>query len=368
MSNRRTFVTDILGRYHDRPSSPAAADHRLSTRDYEYLCRAGLGPIAYQVLVGPGKEPVSEAHKMLLSADLTTRVLYKESYVAVAELLTESAAQDISVVLLKGISISAALYEPPHHRVMGDIDILVAENDVPKIHAILRAIGYGPRSRGRSPRLSEHHHHLPEVVHPTTGISIEVHSALMSRTGIAEEPIFQPSAFMTQLQESDFAGCPCARFSPEYQFVYTIGHWAIDLKWAINVISINDILHIVLRSGRDLHWDVIAGWMTENPMTADCITVIMSYLANCELIDLPEELKEQLRIATARIGSLNLCVLHWLLHAFPMSGSERITRMIPISVARKFWLTLLEPRSRYLRLAVAIWRIFFRRKPGKLSN
>lgn len=95
-------------------------------------------------------------------------------------------------------------------------------------------------------------------------------------------------------------------------------------------------------------WNTIGQWMDENTFAGDCITVIMSYLAKCSLIELPADLDVQFEASEKRIGSTNMRVLHWLLEKFPMSGRIKIGWFMTHGNARITWLTILEPGPRQL--------------------
>ena len=71
-------------------------------------------------------------------------------------------------------------------------------------------------------------------------------------------------------------------------------HWAIDYKWPFNVISINDIIHLVNRKDVTPDWSRIAAWMHEYSIFADTLTVLFLYLHEHGLIDLPTGLQREI--------------------------------------------------------------------------
>ena len=128
MRDTQTFVTELLCRYHGRRKNTGARSPPFQSDQKEYLIQCGLGPIAYGVLSqgnGDRSAPVDEA---FVSADLTARVIYRQMRKGVRTILTSACEAGIDIVLLKGISIAHEFYEPPYHRIMGDVDVLVRKD------------------------------------------------------------------------------------------------------------------------------------------------------------------------------------------------------------------------------------------------
>ncbi len=364
MSDKPRMVTALLARDHGRDAGAAEVLADMSEHERDYLVSCGLGPIAFQLLVLPDA-PAQHEDTTLRSAHLTAWVIYKQMQSATMEILTFATAACIDVVLLKGISIADELYASPHHRIMGDIDLLVRPDDATKLAELLRLRGYRPREAGDGPRVATDHHHLPELRHPETGVSVEVHTSLVSRTVLADDELNQPKVFNGEIRASSYQGIPCQRFSPEYQIVYTLMHWAIDYKWPFNVISINDVIHLVNRKDVTPDWSRVAAWMREYSIFADTLTVLFLYLHEHGLIDLPPALEREIAVARKRLGRANLHIQHWLLTTFPMSGRRKVGWVMTRQNARVVWLTLLEPRHKWRRPLVALSRILFRRTKGK---
>lgn len=363
MLDKARTVIELLARYHGRESNSSHTFTCVSEHELDYLVSSGLGPIAFQLL--NGSAATDEDDTTLRSAHLTTWVIYRQMQKATVEVLQFATAAGIDVVLLKGISIGDEMYASPHHRIMGDIDLLVSTDDAARLSELLESRGYQSRAPDDGPRIPANHHHLPELRHPDTGVTIEIHTSLVSRTVLADDALNQPEVFRGEIRPSTFQGIPCRRFSPEYQIVYTLMHWAIDYKWPFNVISINDIIHLVNRKDVTPDWDRIAAWMNDYSIFGDTLTVLFLYLQDCGLIDLPPALQSEIGVAKKRLGRTNLRILHWLLTTFPMTGRRKVGWVMTRQNARVIWLTLLEPRHKWRRPLVALSRILFRRTKGK---
>jgi len=120
---------------------------------------------------------------------------------------------EINHVLMKG-EVLRQIYPYPDMRQMGDVDMLVNEEDLPKIHELMKNIGFHFVSE------SDNHH-----VFVKSGLMIEFHNKLMPSRHPIWEDFFQ-SAFENTilLRESTY------QFTYEYHLVYLIAHIAKHFK------------------------------------------------------------------------------------------------------------------------------------------
>jgi hypothetical protein len=75
-------------------------------------------------------------------------------------------------IALKGAALAYALYDHPSERSMGDIDLLVADEEAPAAAAILEGLGYEPTCP------TWDHHHLPPLRHAVRDVTVELHTNL----------------------------------------------------------------------------------------------------------------------------------------------------------------------------------------------
>ncbi|MFQ5567240.1 MAG: nucleotidyltransferase family protein, partial [Paracoccaceae bacterium] len=266
---------------HGADEAMASGPRALGRADVRYLCGVGLGPIAWS-LTDAGRLAVpEECRETLHGAELTTRLIHRKMTLTAAELVDELRLAGVVPVLIKGISTSDQFYDPPHHRVMGDVDVLVEAAALEPAASVMKKLRYAAIGATPPDGAQWDHHHLPAARHPDSGVVVELHTGLFPPGSSAVgEPLFQVSHFREYLCESEFQGRSVYRFTPEFQLAYTVAHWAGDRKWPSNVISINDVLHIIRRSA-GFDWRLIDDWMRDSDWLAAGISVMLRYLIDC---------------------------------------------------------------------------------------
>lgn len=356
-----TFVTRLLRIYHGNATVSPQSTAPLSDYQTKYLCAAGLGPIAFDVYGEALRNSDPGNFATLQSADLTTRVIYRQLETAKAELLAVLQDVGITPVLLKGISTAIEFYSPPHFRLMADIDILVQQAEIDRTMTTLANLGYRISDAAWQKYYEQGHHHLPAARHPQTGATVEVHTQLLPRSEpIADEPVFQPDIIDAQKLEFDVKGIRAFRFKPEYQFIYTIAHWAIDGGWAVNLTSINDTIHIIRRYENELNWSVLAGWLATNPNLYPSVAALTTYLEQSDIFAIPSQLRQMLDNSNVKLQPRTMKTLLSYLHEYPFNAHERSFGDYEIARARLVWRHLTRPNTHDLMIPVAILRARFR--------
>lgn len=362
MKHTKELVLGVIRSYAAQrtlkpPVSPVPDDF------VEHIYQTGLASIARQAI---DPADLSDASQHLLrSADATARVIHRRIRNTAAEFLRLAHAHDIPVVLLKGISLADAVYAEPHHRIMGDLDLLVPKDKAQTLFDTAIDHGYQQPDEQDRVTIPEGHHHLPEIRDQQSGVPVEIHTALISRTLLADEPMFQRDAIWDYVEATEFDGIPCFRLCAEYRFLYTLAHWAIDYKWPTNLISLTDTLLSIQDQQSSLDWRRVRALAEQNPVVADLTATILSYFEHVELGPIPKDMRDSANASLRGIGKRNVRILHWLLSQFPLSGRRKVGRVLSRSNARIVWLTLLEPRFRWWRLPAAGYRILFRRRRGE---
>jgi len=93
-------------------------------------------------------------------------------------------AIDIEPVLLKGAALLVeGVYREPSLRFLGDADILIPANRSTEADAALKAAGFEAKSADVVPPPS--HHHLPKLHDPESGLGVELHTDVISRSSDA---------------------------------------------------------------------------------------------------------------------------------------------------------------------------------------
>ncbi len=90
-------------------------------------------------------------------------------------------AIDIAPLLLKGAAqLVEGTYPEPSLRILGDVDILIPADRSADAVAALQAAGFGAKSSDVVPPPA--HHHLPMLHDPETGVGVELHTDVISRS------------------------------------------------------------------------------------------------------------------------------------------------------------------------------------------
>jgi hypothetical protein len=356
----QTFVTQLLQIYHGgKPAGAGLID--LPTIDQvKFLCDVGLGPIAFKVYGDEFRQSDPTLFSVLQSSDLTTRVIYGLLEKAAVELAGELQKVGVIPTFLKGISTSEEFYAPHYLRLMGDIDILIKRSEVDLVMAKVADLGY--EITGEQWRMYRKHgaHHLPEARHPKTGVSIEVHTGLFAPAEFySGEYVFQPDIVAEQIIEFDYRGVRVARFTPEFQFIYTVSKWSVDRDWSVNLKNINDTIHILRKYESEFDWPTLSRWLAASPHLFPIIVVLLHYLEQADIITVSPQLFEALAGADRKLGSKKLRLLAWLLHTFPFNARNKVYDGYARWFAHALWLYLTKPNDRDLGIPSELFHQFY---------
>jgi len=360
MPAHQTFVTQLLRFYHGgKPGGAELID--LPTIDQvRFLCDVGLGPIAFKVYGDEFRQSDPTLFSVLQSADLTTRVIYGQLEKAAVELAGELQGAGVTPIFLKGISTSEEFYAPPYLRLMSDIDILIKRSEVDLVMAKVADLGY--EITGEQWRMYRKHgaHHLPEARHPKTGVSIEVHTGLFAPAEFySGEYVFQPDNIAEQSVEFDYRETRVARFSPEFQFIYTVSKWSVDENWAIKLTSINDTIHILKKYESEFDWPTLSRWFSSSPHLLPIAAALLHYLEQADIVTVSPQLREALAGTDRRLGSRKFKLLTWLLHTYPFNARDKVYGGFARWCAHSLWLYLTNPNYRDLGIPSARLQRFY---------
>ena len=365
-SERRNDLTlRLLKAYGTNPGERVQVP--LADRDVEAIYTLGLHFLVSHAIESGTAKVSDNVLEVLESADLTARVVHGQLASVAEDVLTLSTELSIPVVLLKGIANAADLYIQPHHRTMGDVDVLVKPEHSETLYRKLLSHGYSPMYRNRGMIWADGYHHLHPLQHPASEIPVELHTALFSRASPELQRIFAPSYAWQATMDSDFRGQPCLRLTDEFDFVYAITHWASDLGRATNAIGICDIFRMLEIRGTDLDWEKIRHWLIKSPQLANFVTVVLDFFEVEGMAKSPIALKNEMTEAKERIGNVNLRALHFVLSAYSLTCRQRVAGVISREHADIVWNTILESGNRNGGLPAAVLRILnLRKQPDEL--
>lgn len=351
MPSYQTSVTQLLRAYHGREAICTEKFDPPGLDQIRYLCSVGLGPIAFHTYGVMLRTTEPATYSVVQSADLTTRVLYKQMQNATVGLLAKLNDVGITPVLLKGISTANEFYSPSHLRLMGDVDILVRPAETELTMSKIAELGYEIADEDWRNYYKKGHHHLPEARNPKSGVTVEVHTGLFVPGGpFAEQPVFQSDNIEAQRIEFNYYGVRAARLTPEFQLVYTISHWGLDGNWAVNLTSINDTIHILRRYESELNWSMLAGWIAANPWIYANIASLLNYLDQADIVAKSPKMREALANSKFELQPRTLKTLMWLLHNYPFNAREKTRDAYALWRAQAIWQDLTKPDSRDIKL------------------
>lgn len=162
--------------------------------------------------------------------------------------------ENIWFLNLKGPLLSERIYGDPTYRAFRDFDILVHPNDVNRTIELLKNHGY--RSTGfawpntqKKQKITLHFINQVEMIHPETGIMLEVHWKLFSTRITDPQTVNQ--LFRENIEHTEFGGQSLNRLTLEFELFYLIVHggnhaW-FRLKW---LMDINEILN-----RKEIEWE-----------------------------------------------------------------------------------------------------------------
>lgn len=175
-------------------------------------------------------------------------------YGELRSLLAALAAEDIPVILLKGIYLADAVYDSVGLREMNDIDILARPGDLRRIADILIAMGY-QSPRPISPEVTlKTSHHLPPLVKQGYAV-FEIHWSLMEPEGMG---YVAPDVFRERAVPVRVAGCDTLALSAEDLLLHLCYHTSFHHLFAFGLRPSCDIAAVIDRFGPDIEWHKLA--------------------------------------------------------------------------------------------------------------
>jgi hypothetical protein len=252
----------------------------VGDRQIRYVMDAGLAPLLYRATQDTIEQSPAAWRDALKAADLTARVIYGNVCDATSEIIDACRERGVRVTLLKGISISDQHYPAAHLRPMGDIDLLVAENDREWVESMMLRRDY---SRMSDFRPGEGAPHGAPLFHRERRVWVEIHTALFPKgERLMRKGLFSPSQIDSQTVASTFQGRPVYRLTGELQLVYIASYWIRDLtRNAFHpsfVTPLLDAVYLLKASGQALDWDGLLEWLDNDIATAS-LYVMLLYLS-----------------------------------------------------------------------------------------
>jgi len=238
----------------------------IPASEVAWAIQVGMGPLLQAALERRADLLPDALAARVRAADRLARIATAERLEAAAEILDRCGDRVGPVTLLKGISICSEHYARPHERAMGDIDLLVAPEDVAVLEAALAELGYQPTGAEGDRDYAAHHHARPRL-HPRSGVSVEVHRGLFPAGWTGQGPFCEASVRAEQ-RPGEFAGRPVRRLSPELQIVYIATHAALGFHPAAGARALLDALLLLHRAPESLASERVWSWLGDRRIAA----------------------------------------------------------------------------------------------------
>ena len=183
----------------------------------------------------------------------------------------------IEPVLLKGgAAIASGLYPYPAMRIIGDIDLLIPEEQGEQAASLLAGLGFASLPSERV-NYREHHHLAPQH-DPETGLMLELHvRPLLNRWG----RLLDAKAMIGHARLVDFRGRQLRVPSPTHSVIHNIVHNQLtDQNYARHRLDTRQMLELaalILRHGEAIDWQAVRNTFADNdemPLLQDTIETV----------------------------------------------------------------------------------------------
>jgi hypothetical protein len=232
----------------------------------------GLAPLAYEALKRSGllKDAPESAATSLRMAYLRASVANRLAFQDLASLIDRLKSDDIPVIVLKGGSLAATLYDDAALRPMGDLDLLIPRDAVERAKRALAEQGYRPSTEmadGFADRFSVEQTFLRMGNRPS---QIDVHWHAFTMPYYFERiPV---EWFWERALEIDIGRASALMLDPTAQLIYLSVHYMLHnyrrLIWS------HDIALLIKRCGEQIDWDRVveaAGEFRLSAVLADAL-------------------------------------------------------------------------------------------------
>ncbi|MDX1632072.1 MAG: nucleotidyltransferase family protein [Thermoanaerobaculia bacterium] len=136
---------------------------------------------------------------------------------------------EIAIVALKGVALLAGGWIEPGGRGLGDVDLLVREEEAPLVSTALEEIGYEPLAKAEG----AYHHHLPPLMHPTLS-PVELHTRVPG-VRVGGEPASATRMIDGGLTRGSSLGAPVLLPVPPLLAAHAVAHTLYQERYLPNL-------------------------------------------------------------------------------------------------------------------------------------
>lgn len=251
------YLLEILAVEYGGPTPRATPDidwNRFADAVVQHRVDLLIGPA-----LGPGGPMPETVRNRLKSRRKTSAGRVLRFGAELARLATALREGGVDALALKGPAFAALLHGTWLHRLSQDIDLMVPKEAEARAIAVLQRCGY--RAADGSDRFVREYNAI-NLVHPQTGIHVELHTRLVELDALLPEAAMRP--FETSV-EVMLAGAAVRTLAPERAVLYAANHgarhlwrrlfWLHDMGVAAagNRVDWPAVSHLARRTGNERH-------------------------------------------------------------------------------------------------------------------
>lgn len=230
---------------------------------------AGVSPLLYHAFSNvvdcgrgsrgdfPCPQPVmQELHQVHQSNAIRNLLLYQE----LKKIIQAADEEGIPVIVLKGAALAISVYSNIALRPMIDIDLLLHQEHLEQMDAIMRQLGY--ESNIDDTWTEKKHHHLPSYIrHP---YDVEIHWNLAP----PDAPVtLDLSGIWDRARRLQIDDVPALMLAPEDLIIHLCLHASVNHLFRIRPLrSLCDIAETIHYYHEDINWQKMHQWASDAQM------------------------------------------------------------------------------------------------------
>ena len=211
---------------------------------YHRLRARGLGAAAPAILL-------EGLRKSLLASAARNMCLYAQFRQIAAALH----AEQIPLIVLKGMFLADVVYPNIAVRPMADIDILVARQDVERAAGVLIGIGYDYDSTRGVDFPARESKHLPMMVRDEAEAAVEIHRGICDS---GESYFIDTAELFERSLPTTVSGLQVLRLSPEDLLLHLCTHMAYQNEFRMGLRPVCDVAATVDHYAAELNWTAVS--------------------------------------------------------------------------------------------------------------
>ena len=196
-----------------------ASWHRLSALLFHNLTRAelrsGVPPWVMQEIEGIYYDNIARNLRFQAELGKVLRTLY---------------TQEIAAIVLKGSALLEPVYRDIGLRPMGDLDILVDDDNLAFADDLVKGLGYSPSANDEiQQKTRDEHRHFPALFSPDGIVTVEIHRHIVR----PDSPLhFNLSGLRDRAPEATIAGAQALVLAPEDLITHLCIHFFLDRRYS----------------------------------------------------------------------------------------------------------------------------------------